>query len=77
METEWDHILLTLQLAYSEHKTQTAIKTAARLMATKVKEIDCYNWLMKVTLSPSPLKVLVRELKERRPDDLRYYPGVA
>lgn len=76
-ETEWDDILLTLQLAYAIHKTQNAIKTTARFVRLTVKENDCYSWLGKVALSPAPLTVLLRELKERRPDDLQFYGNTA
>lgn len=73
IKEEWDHVLLTLQLAYAEHKTQTAIKTAARIIRQKVKNTSCYEWLGKVCVSPAPMRVMLNEIKERRPDDLKYY----
>jgi len=76
-ETEWNHVLLTLQLAYATHKTQNAIKATARFVRLTVKENDCYSWLGKIALSPAPLTVLLRELKERRPDDLQFYGNTA
>lgn len=73
MQTEWEDIILTIALAYSIHKTQNAIKTAARLIRQRVKEKPVYEFLSALQLSPAPLKSIARESSLRFPQYARYF----